>query len=214
MALPPTALTALLAHYGSTAPAMVAALRAHGCLSKAGIENRQAVEDLLADTLASVAKQPPQPGPSLYDRLAAELWDSPFLGPVGKTLARSGPDQFIELISSTKRARTGIIAATVLLLGASVPLVIYLINPMHTPTPAEWETTGSNHGPWHYSLWGWAAALACVILVGLVVLGPALGVRVHRSTKSKLELLHGFGIGIAAAGVLALYAHFVLWALD
>jgi hypothetical protein len=204
----------MLADSGRTAPAMATALRAYGCLSKAGIENPRAVEALIADTIASVAKEPPRPGPSLYDQLAAELLASPFLGPVGKTLARSGPDQFIELTSRTKGDRGGIIAATVFLLGASVPLVVYLVNPMHTPTRAEWLATGSNHGPWHYSLWGWAAALACVMLLGLVALGPMLGVRAHRDSRSRLLLLHGLGIGIAAAGVLALYAHFVLWAMD
>lgn len=91
MVLPPTGLTNLLRSTEFTPEAMVAALRANGCLTLAARVSPEPVRRLLAEVLTSESKRPPMPGPSTTDMIARALRDSPFLSEKGRRLDGAPP---------------------------------------------------------------------------------------------------------------------------
>ena len=91
MVLPPTGLTTLLHTTEFTPEAIVAALRANGCLTLSARARPELVRKLIAAVLTSEATRPPMPGPSTSDMIARALRDSPFLSEKGRRLDGAPP---------------------------------------------------------------------------------------------------------------------------
>ncbi|MEO8139180.1 MAG: hypothetical protein ABI742_06015 [Gemmatimonadota bacterium] len=91
MVLPPTGLTTLLRSTEFTPEAIVAALRANGCLTLAARVKPEPVRKLIGEVLISERNRPPMPGPSTTDMIARALRDSPFLSEKGRRLDGSPP---------------------------------------------------------------------------------------------------------------------------
>jgi hypothetical protein len=91
MVLPPTGLTSLLGATTMESDAIFAALRDHGCLTRAARDSPEVLKSLLASVLAAEMERPVMPGPSTTDMIARALRGSTFLSEKGRRLDANPP---------------------------------------------------------------------------------------------------------------------------